>query len=186
MVMSGQLHAPATLPQGKAPGTHWVGDWVGPRAVLDAPLHVGIRKVRNRNKAYISAHRRVTNAFRIKIRSDYSSVGGTICKQQMDLMTINSITHSGIGKLLKKFKEIGSVADKPLSGLRSTPEQSCQIVTAKWRCRFKKPARRTVYTLGTWNTARYQPWDFEKEICGAVTSHWRLEMLERTNISCVV
>jgi hypothetical protein len=23
-------------PQGKSPGTHWIGDWVGPRAVLDA------------------------------------------------------------------------------------------------------------------------------------------------------
>jgi hypothetical protein len=32
MEMSGQLQAPAALP----PGTHWIGDWVGPRAVLDA------------------------------------------------------------------------------------------------------------------------------------------------------
>jgi hypothetical protein len=23
-------------PREKAPGTHWIGDWVGPRAVLDA------------------------------------------------------------------------------------------------------------------------------------------------------
>jgi len=30
MEMSGQLHAPAALPQGKAAGTHWVGCWVGP------------------------------------------------------------------------------------------------------------------------------------------------------------
>jgi hypothetical protein len=34
MEVSGQLHAPAALLQ--APGTHWIGGWVGPRAVLDA------------------------------------------------------------------------------------------------------------------------------------------------------
>jgi hypothetical protein len=34
--MSGQLHAPATLrPRERAPGTHWIGGWVGPRAGLD-------------------------------------------------------------------------------------------------------------------------------------------------------
>jgi hypothetical protein len=37
MVVSGQLHAPATLPpRERGPGTHWIGVWVGPRAVLDA------------------------------------------------------------------------------------------------------------------------------------------------------
>jgi hypothetical protein len=35
MEVSGQLHAPALYPQGRVPGTHWIGDWVGPRAVLD-------------------------------------------------------------------------------------------------------------------------------------------------------
>jgi hypothetical protein len=35
--MSGQLHDPAALPpEIRAPGTHWIGGWVGPRAVLDA------------------------------------------------------------------------------------------------------------------------------------------------------
>jgi hypothetical protein len=29
--VSGQLHAPSALP----PGTHWIGDWVDPRAGLD-------------------------------------------------------------------------------------------------------------------------------------------------------
>jgi hypothetical protein len=34
--MSGQFHAPAALsPKEKAPGTHWIGVWVGPRAGLD-------------------------------------------------------------------------------------------------------------------------------------------------------
>jgi len=36
MEVSGQLHAPAALPPGKEPVTHWIGGWVGPRAVLDA------------------------------------------------------------------------------------------------------------------------------------------------------
>jgi hypothetical protein len=37
MKVSGQLHAPAALsPRERAPGTHWIGGWVGPRAVLDA------------------------------------------------------------------------------------------------------------------------------------------------------
>jgi len=35
--VSGQLHVPAALPPGKVPsGTHWLGGWVNPRAVLDA------------------------------------------------------------------------------------------------------------------------------------------------------
>jgi hypothetical protein len=37
MEVSGQLHALAALPpRERASGTHWIGDWVGPRAVLDA------------------------------------------------------------------------------------------------------------------------------------------------------
>jgi hypothetical protein len=36
MEVSGQLHAPAALPPGKASETHWIGGCVGPRAVLDA------------------------------------------------------------------------------------------------------------------------------------------------------
>jgi len=32
-----KLHAPAASPPGKrAPFTHWIGDWVGPRAGLNA------------------------------------------------------------------------------------------------------------------------------------------------------
>jgi hypothetical protein len=37
MEVSGQLHAPTALnSRKKAPGTHWIGGWVGSRAVLDA------------------------------------------------------------------------------------------------------------------------------------------------------
>jgi len=36
MEVSGQLHAPPLYPRGKCPGTHWIGGWVGHRAVLDA------------------------------------------------------------------------------------------------------------------------------------------------------
>jgi hypothetical protein len=35
MWMTGQRHTPAALPQGKRPGTHCIGGWVGPRAGLD-------------------------------------------------------------------------------------------------------------------------------------------------------
>jgi hypothetical protein len=36
MEVSGQLHYPAaSRPGERAPGTHWIGGWVGPRAVLD-------------------------------------------------------------------------------------------------------------------------------------------------------
>jgi hypothetical protein len=45
MEVSGQLHAPAALtPRERAPGTHWIGGWVGPRAVLDAVVK---RKILN-------------------------------------------------------------------------------------------------------------------------------------------
>jgi len=36
MEVGGQLHAPAALPPDKSPGTRPIGDWVGPRAGLDA------------------------------------------------------------------------------------------------------------------------------------------------------
>jgi hypothetical protein len=36
MEVSGQLHAPtALLPTEAAPGTHWIGGWVGPRADVE-------------------------------------------------------------------------------------------------------------------------------------------------------
>jgi hypothetical protein len=31
MEVSGQLHDPAALPHERAPCTHWIGGWVGPR-----------------------------------------------------------------------------------------------------------------------------------------------------------
>jgi hypothetical protein len=36
MEVSGQLHAPTASPLGKrSPGTHWIGDWEGPRTGLE-------------------------------------------------------------------------------------------------------------------------------------------------------
>jgi hypothetical protein len=35
MEMSGQHHAPAALPPGQNPDTHWTGGWVGPRTNVD-------------------------------------------------------------------------------------------------------------------------------------------------------
>jgi hypothetical protein len=45
MEVSGQLHAPAALSLGKAPGIHWTGGWAGPRAVLDAVVKRKIPRV---------------------------------------------------------------------------------------------------------------------------------------------
>jgi hypothetical protein len=37
MKVTGQFHAPvALLPRERATGTQWIGDWMGPRAGLDA------------------------------------------------------------------------------------------------------------------------------------------------------
>jgi hypothetical protein len=36
MEVSGQIHVPAALPQGKAPDTYQIGGWVDTRAGLDA------------------------------------------------------------------------------------------------------------------------------------------------------
>jgi hypothetical protein len=38
MEVSGQLHAQAALPTGKEPVSHWIGGWVGCRAVLDVVM----------------------------------------------------------------------------------------------------------------------------------------------------
>jgi hypothetical protein len=47
MEVSGQFHAPAALlPKEGAPGTHWIGGWVGSRAVLDAVVKRKIRSPR--------------------------------------------------------------------------------------------------------------------------------------------
>jgi hypothetical protein len=37
MEVSGQLHAPGRFtPRERAPAAHWIGGWVGPKAILDA------------------------------------------------------------------------------------------------------------------------------------------------------
>jgi hypothetical protein len=40
MEIYGPLQGMVTLPPGKDPGTHWIGGWVSPRAVVGKnPLH---------------------------------------------------------------------------------------------------------------------------------------------------
>jgi hypothetical protein len=47
MGVSGQLHTPAALPpRERAHATHWIGGWVGPRAVLDAVVKRKISSTR--------------------------------------------------------------------------------------------------------------------------------------------
>jgi hypothetical protein len=49
--VSGQLHATAALPPGKEPpGTHWIGGWVDPIAVLDAVVKRKIPNPRRESK----------------------------------------------------------------------------------------------------------------------------------------
>jgi hypothetical protein len=46
MGVGGQRHAPAALPPGQRPGTHFTGGWVSPRAGLDGAENfapIGIR-----------------------------------------------------------------------------------------------------------------------------------------------
>ena len=59
MGVSGQLHAPAALPQGKKPGTHITGDWVGFRAGLGSVRKISFppgfdpRTIKPGNSSYI-------------------------------------------------------------------------------------------------------------------------------------
>jgi hypothetical protein len=47
MEVNGQLHAPAAiLRRERAPGTHWIGGWVGSRAGLD-PTYNTSRHIKN-------------------------------------------------------------------------------------------------------------------------------------------
>jgi hypothetical protein len=48
MDVSGQFHAVAALPQRKrAPGIHWIGGWVGPRAGAEPVMRRKIRRESN-------------------------------------------------------------------------------------------------------------------------------------------
>jgi hypothetical protein len=50
MEMNVQLHPPRPLyTRDKAPGTHWIGGWLGPRASLDA---VAKRKIPSQERKY--------------------------------------------------------------------------------------------------------------------------------------
>jgi hypothetical protein len=53
MEVSGQLHARAVLPPGeRAPNTHWLGGWVGPRAGLDVVEKTKILHCREANPGH--------------------------------------------------------------------------------------------------------------------------------------
>jgi hypothetical protein len=56
MNVSGHLRAPAALPPGKtAPGTHWMGGWLGPRDGLDNVKKKYLPYVGNRTPSSHSA-----------------------------------------------------------------------------------------------------------------------------------
>jgi hypothetical protein len=51
MEVSGQLHAPGRFtPRERDPSAHWIGGWVGPRAVLDAVVKRKIPSPRRESK----------------------------------------------------------------------------------------------------------------------------------------
>jgi hypothetical protein len=53
MEVSGQFHAPAALhPRERTRGTHWIGGWVGPRAVLGAV----VKKKTSKASTYTEQH----------------------------------------------------------------------------------------------------------------------------------
>ena len=47
MRVGGQRHAPATLPPGKRPGTHFIGGWVGPRDGLGGCENLALTEIRS-------------------------------------------------------------------------------------------------------------------------------------------
>jgi hypothetical protein len=50
MEVSGQLHAPVRFtPRERVPDTHWIGGWVGPRAVLDTVVKRKIPSLRRKS-----------------------------------------------------------------------------------------------------------------------------------------
>jgi hypothetical protein len=62
MEVSGQLHAPAALPPGGgSPGTHWIGGWVSPRAVLDAVVKRKIPSPRRESNPRTPIVQKVSN-----------------------------------------------------------------------------------------------------------------------------
>jgi hypothetical protein len=52
MEVSGQLHALTALPGERAPGTHWIGGWVGPRVSLDTWRREEPYNAGNRTQAF--------------------------------------------------------------------------------------------------------------------------------------
>ncbi|CAI9725850.1 Hypothetical predicted protein [Octopus vulgaris] len=58
------------------------------------------------------------------------------------------IYFTAVGKLIKKFKETGSVLDKPRSGRPKTSDETKEAVMAKVSASPKKSLRRTSTVLG--------------------------------------
>jgi hypothetical protein len=50
MGMGGQRHAPAALPLKNKPGTHYTGDWMGPRSVWMRAENLTTTWIRSRDR----------------------------------------------------------------------------------------------------------------------------------------
>jgi hypothetical protein len=73
MEVSGQLHAPTTLPKGKKPQvSHWIGGWVGPRAGVDAVVRRKIQQFLKQFKIQYSCTRSLKWALSIIMSYNYT------------------------------------------------------------------------------------------------------------------
>jgi hypothetical protein len=147
MEVSGQLHALDALPPGKEPpGTHWIGGWVGHRAVLDAVV-----------KRKIPSPCRESNP-RTPIIQRYTDWANTALPPPPPPWRVSS-THYG-GWLSGPQSRSGSGAEKriPSRPLPSKPGRSARI-----------PVTVCVRIRGQWAESAFVFWF----VTLGVKSNWR-------------
>jgi hypothetical protein len=98
--VSGQLHAPTALPPGeRAPGTHWIGGWVGPKAGIDAVKKRKILDCTQSNPGRPA--RRYTNSPYSPYRYIPSGAGTrTLSRRQPVLLTLPIIQPTVVPQIL--------------------------------------------------------------------------------------
>jgi hypothetical protein len=96
MKVSGQLHVPVALPhRERAPGTHWIGAWVGPRTVLDAVAYRKIpssRRESNPRKPIFQTVPVIITILNSIISCQVTRLRGYICQaKKMTLMYVKEL-----------------------------------------------------------------------------------------------
>jgi hypothetical protein len=107
MGVSGQRHAPAALnPQGRTPGTHCTGGWVGPRAGLDTEARGKILcPRRDRTPVAQPVVRHYTELTRLHVELNTSWKVNSGSDRQEILLLCNPKVDSNWIKLLKRMWE---------------------------------------------------------------------------------